>query len=99
MTARPKSRVLAAAVFSILLAFEGHQLDAERHAMGKEAFLATQATDFDRYYAAKPPRGHLSRIGLCMGLAIPGIYEVLALGIYALIKPRKRNLDAQDTGA
>jgi len=66
--------------------------------MGKEAFLARQAADFDKHYAASRPSAHLSTVGFWMGLTILGVYELLTLGIYAVIRSRVRNPDVQDAG-
>lgn len=91
MNARTKARILAAVVFAVLLGLVARQFERNSGAMGKEAYVASQAARFDKFYAKLHPISHHLAVGaLIAGVAL-GAYELLALGIYAVIKPRRES--------
>ena len=107
MRVRTKARLLALLISSILLSLALYlalySYVVSCGAMGKEAFLQSEARQFDRLYAQ--PRGllhgrsmvtHWAYPGLCIAASI-GIYELLALGIYKVIGPDKTEGDGTPT--
>jgi hypothetical protein len=89
MNPRTKARILAAVLVAVLLSLTGYLIENNNSAMGKEAFLASQAVRFDQYYAKLHPISHFVAVGTLFGGVLLGVYELLALGIYSAIKPRK----------
>jgi hypothetical protein len=59
--------------------------------MGKEGYLAEQATWFDTMYATGHPVGHFIGVGILMGGGVLGLYELLALAIRRVFKVRERS--------
>lgn len=107
MRARAKARFLALLILSISLSFAlyfaFYSYAVSCGAMGKEAFLQSEARRFDKFYAQ--PRGLLTgasivricaRTGLYIG-ALIGLYELVALGIYKVMGPDKTEQDGTPT--
>jgi len=90
MTPRVLSKILAVVVLGVAANFASHHYEANRHQMGKAAFLAAQAQRFDEFYAN--PRAPLSPgavyASVSMVFLSVGIYELLAAGFYILLKCR-----------
>ena len=90
MITRITSRILAAFVLGIALCIVSHHMDVNRSEMGRSSFLTWQSERFDKFYAN--PHGPLAPGPLFSGLllvgAFLGAYELLAFGIYIIIKPK-----------
>jgi hypothetical protein len=84
MRDKTKARLLAVLLLSVLISVAQYFMATSRGAMGKDAFLQSQAERFDKYYA--PPRGFLIGGSLLFSGALVGLYELLALGIYRGIR-------------
>jgi hypothetical protein len=56
--------------------------------MGRAAYLISEAKFFDRFCAKPPSRPGSLAEGVFVAGANVGTYELLALAIYALIKPK-----------
>jgi hypothetical protein len=80
------SRIIAAAILAIALAQLMHHVDRSKKADGKEAYLAQQGKFFDRSYAN--PSGPSYGASIFMLTVVVGSYELLAFGIFVVIKPR-----------
>jgi hypothetical protein len=74
------SRLLAAALLGLLTGLGVYAMEAHRHAMGKDAFLASQAQWWDQRYA-DTHAGVVVTMTLAVAAAA-GVYELLALGIH-----------------
>jgi len=81
---------MAAVVVSLLIAWGGYSIERTNHLMGKEAYLTAQSERFDKFYAKLHPTYHFVGVGLLIGVAFLGVYECLALGIYAVARKRPR---------
>ena len=55
MTERTRSRLLAALAVSVLVSVLAYRIDLHNHSIGKQAFLAEKATEFDKTYAQLRP--------------------------------------------
>ena len=74
-------------VLGLLIAGGYKWMAFDRHAQGKELFLARQEHRFDRYYVdpgAEPMVRLLVTAIVASGLIV-GAYELLAFGIYRII--------------
>lgn len=89
MTSRAKARVLAAVVVAVLFGIAGYQMESQRSAMGKDAFLASQAERFDKFYAKVHPISHFLAVGALIGGGFLGVYELLSLGFFVAIRPKR----------
>jgi hypothetical protein len=85
VNSRTKARVLSALVLAVLFGLDHHNRTTNRHALGKESFLAYEGRYFDRFYAkpSHPLFWDLSSV-IFMGTVFGG-YELLAFGTYKLI--------------
>jgi hypothetical protein len=64
-------------------------LHSIRHATGKEAFLASQALQFDRMYSTLHQAGSLVFGFVWAGLCL-GVYELIAAGLLAAMESGKK---------
>jgi hypothetical protein len=80
------SRILSASILSIVLAMYLHYSAVHSRAAGKDVYLARQAKMYDALYV-HPPVVPYGKMFLSMA-ALLGPYELLAFGIYAVIRPR-----------
>jgi hypothetical protein len=74
------SRLLAATLLGLVTGLSVYAMEAHRHAMGKGAFLASQAQWWDQRYA-DTHAGVIATMTLAVAAAA-GVYELLALGIH-----------------
>jgi hypothetical protein len=74
------SRLLAATLLGLGAGLGIYALEAHRHAMGKDAFLASQAQWWDRRYT-DTHAGVVVTMTLAVAAAA-AVYELLALGIH-----------------
>ena len=67
-----------------------HHMDLQHNKMGKVAYETAQAQRFDKFYAK--PRDPTAPVPLLSALVMAGLflgaYELLAFGIYQVIKPK-----------
>jgi hypothetical protein len=87
MEPRTLSRFISAAFFAIIAGVSSHRFTQTQNEMGKEAFLAKQELRFDRFYAQ--PAGKAEYWAVVFTVGLVGAYELLALGIYQLVKPKQ----------
>ena len=90
MSHRITSRISAAIILGVTLSFAVHHMEVKRGEMGKSAFETSQSERFDKFYAK--PHDLTAPAPLFAGLFVAGVflgaYELLAFGIYAVIKPK-----------
>jgi len=89
MSVRTKSRVGAILAVGLLLGVGDIAIHATRHAMGKAAFLASQAEQFDRMYSASYGMLKSVVLGVVMAVVVLGVYEAIAAGLLAAIRPKE----------
>ena len=89
MSAQTKGHLGAILIVGLLLGVGDIAIHATRHAMGKAAFLASQASQFDHMYST--PYGILksAAFGVVIAAVILGAYEVIALGLLSVLRPRE----------
>jgi len=89
MNVRTKSRLGAILATGLLLGVSDIAIHATRHAMGKAAFLASQAEQFDRMYSGT--FGILKSIvfGVVMAAVVLGVYEAIAAGLLAAMRSKE----------
>jgi hypothetical protein len=91
VNARSRARVWSAIILGVVLGLDLHYRGASRHEMGKPAFLDSQDRYFDRMYA-KPSSVVMGIVaGMVLAGTVFGGYELLALGIYSIIKRKSDN--------
>jgi hypothetical protein len=90
MTARAKSRVLSAAVLGIVIFVTMIAQHNSRYSNGKAAYLAAAAHKFDALYAKPEVLGAVVG-GMFVAATFVGAYEVVALGIYMIMKRSKKD--------
>ena len=99
---RTKARVLALIVLAVAYSFFEHSRTLRHHDMGRTAYLASQAKLFDRFYASPPSRAKSLVVGTFVACASVGVYELLALAIYALLQAKHygshTNIDSHGEG-
>jgi hypothetical protein len=83
-----KSKIVAALLLGIVAALASYQLENSRHVMGKAAFLASQTERFDKYYVTLHPGWHYVAAGILLTGLVLATYELLALGIQFVLKPK-----------
>ena len=83
-------RLAAAALLGIALGFGLHYDYVIKRAGGREAFLQSQASRFDRYIAK--PHSLVPPVmgGVLIAITAAGAYELIAWGIHLVIRPRKK---------
>jgi hypothetical protein len=90
MSPRITSRISAAIVMGLALSFAVHHMEVKRGEMGKSAFETSQSERFDKFYAK--PRNPTAPVSLFAALLVAGlnfgVYELLAFGIYTVVKPK-----------
>jgi hypothetical protein len=79
---------------SLLIAWVGCRIDIKNHTMGEVAFLKAESERFDKFYATLHPVSHFVGVGLMIGVACLGAYEILAFGVYAVARKRQESRDA-----
>ena len=86
MKAYTIGKLFSTALLGLVLGSAVHHDQMEREQMGREAFLAKQATRFDKYHA-KPHSIALDLVGtVFIGAAVVGVYELLAFGVSKALK-------------
>ena len=85
------SRIVAALIMAILAAFMVHIWDAQDHHLGREAYLAKQAIDFDEEVARPSSFSRYLIVGLFFSCLYFGLYEVLSFCIRKILE--KLNAD------
>ena len=85
---RMLGRVISAVILSLAAALIVHAQELMQGAMGKAAFLASDAVRYDKYLAQ--PHLGTTLTGFIVGCLAFGAYELLALGIYKVIAIRPR---------
>src|SRR3954463_4778017 len=92
--AKLTSVVLLALAFTCVWEWEA----SRRHAGGKEAFLTAQSQRFDKFYAnpRAMPIGSLLRAAVFASGSSIAAYEVLAFGIYKIIRLMRPSEDTDD---
>ena len=90
MITRIASRISAAVILGMALHVFDNYTNIKFNEMGKSAFLTSQSDRFDKFYANPPSPLAPGRLfsGLLLAGAFLGAYEVLAFGIYTVIKPK-----------
>lgn len=88
---RRVGRLAAMVLLGAALGLGLHYEHAGQRAAGSEAFLRAQASRFERLYS-KPDSLVVSFIGgvLLAGIAA-GAYELIAWGVYLVIRPRRKS--------
>jgi hypothetical protein len=98
MTVRTKARVYAVAAVGVLLGLGDIALHSIRHAMGKDAYLASQARLFDRMYSTVH-QGRSLVFGVVTAGLFLGLYELIAAGLLAMLQSRRdRNAVSATSG-
>ncbi len=88
MRTRFMSHVVAAVLLGIVLGVVTARSRSTDRAKGREAYLAEQARHFDKN-VAKPRSVFTCVAGVGFSGFVFGVYELLALGIYGVIRPRE----------
>ena len=86
------SRVISGVFFSISIAFLLHESEIRDGAMGKAAYVASQAARYDQYLA-QPKIGVMIISFVMLGLVFIA-YELLSYGIFRVLAPRPPKEDA-----
>jgi hypothetical protein len=81
MKARTIGGIITAVIFGRLLAGAMRIDQQKRGQMGREEFLAKQASRFDRHFAKPHPIGAEVFLSVLVSGALFGAYELLAFGI------------------
>ena len=89
MSVRTKSRLGAILAVGLLLGIGDIAIHATRHALGKAAFLASQADQFDRMYSASYGILKSMVFGVGMAVVLLGAYEAIAAGLLAAIRTKE----------
>ena len=87
MRTRTAARVMAAVLLVLAGSVGGYLAESRRSSLGKEAFLASQTKRFESTYSLGPESYFVGGAVAVVGFI--GVYELLACGIYAVIRPRE----------
>jgi hypothetical protein len=90
MNRQVTSRISAALVLGLALSFAIHQMKLRNSEMGKANYEASQAQRFEHYYVnpSEPVAPAPLFASLMVAGSFIGAYELLAFGIYAIIKSK-----------
>ena len=94
MNTRTVARIFSAIVSGLIWYLAVMRISVADHARGKEGFLVYQGQRFDRLYAN--PHIMLREVfsAILFMILVIGVYEVVALGIYTVIRLLYRPDDA-----
>jgi hypothetical protein len=89
------SRIIAALIMAFLAALMVHIMDAKEHHLGREAYLAKEAVDFDDETAHPSSFVRYLIFGLITSCLYIGLYEILSFFIRKILE----RLNADDSSA
>jgi hypothetical protein len=89
------SRIVAALIMAILAAYVAHIIDAHDNHLGREAYLAKQAADYDQQVAHPASIVYYLTSGLICSCLYIGLYELLVFGIRKILD-RINRINADD---
>lgn len=86
---RRAGRLAAAILLGVALALAMYADSAAKRARGREAFLQSQADRFDRFIDRPHSLVPAFIAGALIGGTAAGLYELMAWGIYRVVRPAK----------
>lgn len=85
MTAESRARVVSAIIVGMLIAWLSFRMAAKHHAEGRQAYLLTQATFFDKSYAHLRAPMHYVVFGVLMAFTFVLVYEAITFVVRSLL--------------